>query len=250
MDNQTTELNLKVIYPDQFKSTHLIPADGLVIGRSADSDFVLEDEWISRQHCKLIHKDDTIWVEDMGSTNGTFVDGAEIQSSPLAIDSNLQLGKIVLKLEYAQSSQGPKLSPGETHALTGLKSYTSGQDAIESFFQEHNSLSFYNITLSFAEVAREDFGPDASDFLTYEVGRILGREILSDEILVHGNEFQYFLISSEIKADICESMIKDLSKLCARQVFSFEGSPLQGDIDISHEVGNLADYKEFLRTHL
>lgn len=245
-----SDLNLKVIYPSELAREYVIPDDGLVIGRSADAQFILEDEWISRQHCKVFRENGEIWVEDLGSTNGTFIDGAQISKSVLSVDSNLQLGKIVLKLEKAQAPSTSQMSLGEVHPLTGLQSHQSGRQEIESLFQQHNPCSFYNITLSYAEVAREDFGPDASDFLTYEVGRILSREVLSDEVLVHGNEFQYFLFSPETQVENSNILMKELQSICSKQVFSFEGSPLQGDIDISVSQGNLADADQFMKDSL
>lgn len=243
---ETQGITLKIIYPAEMSREYMIPEDGLIIGRSADANFVLEDEWISRKHCRVFWKEGEVWVEDLGSTNGTFLDGSEVTVAVLEMESNLQLGKIVMKLDYASTPVNSLLETGETHPLTGLKSYRSATVDIEDFFNRNPQASFFNITMRYAEVAREDFGPDASDFLTYEVGRILSREILSDEILVHGNDFQYFLLSPEANKESCEELTTELAKVCAKQVFSFEGSPLQGDIDTSWGCGNFADAKEFI----
>lgn len=45
----------------------------MIIGRGADCDLVVADERLSRKHAKLVVADNTITVEDLGSTNGTFV---------------------------------------------------------------------------------------------------------------------------------------------------------------------------------
>jgi pSer/pThr/pTyr-binding forkhead associated (FHA) protein len=47
-------LCLKVIYPIEMRREVVLPKEGLIIGRSVEADFILEDEWISRKHCKVI----------------------------------------------------------------------------------------------------------------------------------------------------------------------------------------------------
>src|SRR5262245_40426407 len=52
--------------------------DGMVIGRNPDCDVVLTDGHPSRKHARLNLKADGLWVEDLGSANGTFVNGEQI----------------------------------------------------------------------------------------------------------------------------------------------------------------------------
>lgn len=47
------------------------------IGKASDNDFVVNDPHVSRYHAKLIREEGGCWLlEDLGSTNGTFVNGA------------------------------------------------------------------------------------------------------------------------------------------------------------------------------
>lgn len=52
--------------------------DTLIIGRRSDCGLVIQDSQISSQHCRLINQDGTIAIEDMGSTNGTIVNGMTV----------------------------------------------------------------------------------------------------------------------------------------------------------------------------
>jgi len=49
-----------------------------VIGRGVECDVVIKDSKASRKHCRLVRKDDGFLLEDLGSKNGTFVDGKRI----------------------------------------------------------------------------------------------------------------------------------------------------------------------------
>ena len=54
--------------------------DEIYIGRASDNDIQIEDKTVSRNHLKLIRKENEYFIRDLKSTNGTFVDGEKISS--------------------------------------------------------------------------------------------------------------------------------------------------------------------------
>lgn len=70
------------------------------VGRNPTNDLRLKDATISSFHCELVvAKDETVTVHDLGSTNGTFVNGNRIEKSPLPVQAALRVGSIELRLE-------------------------------------------------------------------------------------------------------------------------------------------------------
>ena len=55
-----------------------IDTAALTVGRGDPNDIPLEDEFASTQHARLEARKDGVWVEDIGSTNGTVVNGTRI----------------------------------------------------------------------------------------------------------------------------------------------------------------------------
>ena len=55
----------------------------ILIGRSSDLDMVLVEDMVSRKHARISMQGDQIWIEDLGSTNGTFVNGEKIKRARL-----------------------------------------------------------------------------------------------------------------------------------------------------------------------
>ena len=79
---------------------HVVGPLGLKVGRTPPADIVLRDSEISRAHCLVTLEDGELMVTDLGSTNGTYVDGVKVEGVvPLPVGSILQIGKRTLQHE-------------------------------------------------------------------------------------------------------------------------------------------------------
>jgi pSer/pThr/pTyr-binding forkhead associated (FHA) protein len=67
---------------------------GLRLGRAGQADLILEDVYVSDEHAEILPDDGGWSVRDLGSTNGTYLNGAKItRPTPLAAGDQLRLGK-------------------------------------------------------------------------------------------------------------------------------------------------------------
>lgn len=69
------------------------------VGRAAVADFVLDAPFLSRVHCRITTRAEELVVEDLRSTNGTFVNGRRVERAALGDGDRLRLGR----LEFAVS---------------------------------------------------------------------------------------------------------------------------------------------------
>ncbi|HEX5928436.1 MAG TPA: FHA domain-containing protein [Solirubrobacterales bacterium] len=73
---------------------------GLSIGRSKESDVQIEDRYASGLHARVFERGGRHYVEDMSSTNGTLLNGAELQGEAELIDGDtVQIGDTVFRFE-------------------------------------------------------------------------------------------------------------------------------------------------------
>lgn len=73
----------------------ILPNSLKTIGRAPRADFVVDVALVSRLHCRLTLDDrDRLDVEDLGSTNGTFVNGRKIDKAPLMAGDTLKVGRL------------------------------------------------------------------------------------------------------------------------------------------------------------
>lgn len=63
-----------------------------VIGRNSDCDHVFDLPMVSGRHARLVRAEGQTWIEDLGSSNGTFVNGQRIERSPLRRGDLISLG--------------------------------------------------------------------------------------------------------------------------------------------------------------
>ncbi len=70
----------------------------LVIGRSSELDLVLIEDMVSRKHARLTLQPGQITISDLGSTNGTFVNGEKVKRAQLKEGDRILIGTSILKL--------------------------------------------------------------------------------------------------------------------------------------------------------
>jgi pSer/pThr/pTyr-binding forkhead associated (FHA) protein len=66
------------------------------VGRAVRADFVVDAALVSRLHCRVLAEHDRLEVEDLNSTNGTFVNGRRVQRAVLAPGDRLRVGRVEL----------------------------------------------------------------------------------------------------------------------------------------------------------
>jgi hypothetical protein len=76
----------------------IVVRDGLRIGRSADNEIVIRDGRASRHHARVIVASGAYAIEDLGSSNGTYVDGVRTQRMPLVDGATVVIGDTHLRV--------------------------------------------------------------------------------------------------------------------------------------------------------
>ncbi|HZH03995.1 MAG TPA: DUF4388 domain-containing protein [Myxococcaceae bacterium] len=79
----------------------------VVIGRSSELDMVLVEDMVSRKHAKIALTGGKITIEDLGSTNGTFVNGEKIKHARLKDGDRILIGTSILKLVNVGTNAPP-----------------------------------------------------------------------------------------------------------------------------------------------
>jgi len=98
----------------------LTSPDPRVVGRAVTSDFPVVDPTVSRQHAELRVGPRGVEITDLGSSNGTFIDGAPIQQGTAHVGQEVMFGKVAFRVEAvasipaAPAGAAPAALPGGT----------------------------------------------------------------------------------------------------------------------------------------
>jgi len=83
----------------------------VVVGTAPNADVVLTDRAVSRLHAELDPRDDGLWVRDLGSRNGTFLEGIRVGAACIPNGTKLQLGRTEIAIRYAEQPSPVELWP-------------------------------------------------------------------------------------------------------------------------------------------
>lgn len=90
---------LAVIEGENLKGKSFDIGSELVIGRADRCHIVLDDTYVSQVHARVFQKGDAYMVEDLGSTNGTYLNRRKVTSaSPVQKGDRIKIGKTVMEL--------------------------------------------------------------------------------------------------------------------------------------------------------
>ncbi|WP_441291244.1 sigma 54-interacting transcriptional regulator [Sorangium sp. KYC3313] len=85
-------------YRDGVEVAQLAPGQARVVGRGEPSDLCLPDRTLSREHARFSLNEGRILVEDLGSTNGTWIAGTRIERAEVALGGEVMLGTVVARI--------------------------------------------------------------------------------------------------------------------------------------------------------
>ncbi len=115
-------LQLTVVKSHYFvpQTTWTLKPGEYILGRFPTTDIVIPDPYVSRRHARIFYRDGKWFIEDIGSTNGTIVDGDDIRGKePVEIKngSEIVVGLTILKASILGSAEAggeeSKEEPGE-----------------------------------------------------------------------------------------------------------------------------------------
>jgi hypothetical protein len=90
---------LVVVEPRERKGRAWPLSEELTVGRAAGCQISLDDSYVSQLHARVFQRDGVVYVEDLGSTNGTYLNTRKVSSAvPMSRGDKLKIGSTVMEV--------------------------------------------------------------------------------------------------------------------------------------------------------
>ena len=232
--------HLIVLYPqNQFKQIPLEKGT-VVLGRGQDADIRLDDELVSRRHCSVTFDGVHVTVTDLGSTNGTFVDGQPIQTTVLDSDNRLQLGKMVMKVEFKDKSEEAfDRALYEAATIDPLTKISNRRNFFDRSLGElalarRNNYFVHTIMVDadhFKHV-NDTWGHQCGDMVLKEIARILSEEKRESDLLARYGGEEFLLLLAGIGPEDARKSAERLRAAIEKHRFSWKDTVIPVTISL------------------
>ena len=99
VDRKAAAVQLAIVEPAEQKGRRYDLADELTVGRAAGCQVTIDDTYASQLHARVFARDGQLFVEDLGSTNGTYLNRKKVQGPQvMRRGDRLQVGNTVMEL--------------------------------------------------------------------------------------------------------------------------------------------------------
>lgn len=143
-------VNLVLLKQNGTSKTFPLPSSVTVIGRRQDCDLCVPLMIISRRHCELNLDQDQLTVRDLGSRNGTFINGRQIDEITVQPGDHLQVGPIGFIVQIDGKPEDPRAhketlkKPATEPAGQNVDDFADLNALSEDFSDNHGATEIFN----------------------------------------------------------------------------------------------------------
>ncbi len=216
------------------------------IGRGTEAEVRMNDSEISRKHCRLVRTATSVVLEDLGSTNGTFVNGAAVDLQELKDGDKIQVGTTtVLKFSYhgdlEEQFQRQMYESALRDGLTGAYNKKYFQDRLTSevaYALRHGlPLSLILLDLDHFKLVNDTHGHLAGDHVLASFAEIVAESIRKEDIFARYGGEEFALISRGLGREAGFQFAERIREAVAEGRYLFEGKAM--DVTVSIGVAAL-----------
>ncbi len=195
----------------------------LTVGRAPDCDVRLDEDGISRRHARFGRREDgVVYVQDLESKNGTYVNGERVETYVLRDGDKIQVGHIsILKFSYQdvldEALQRNLYESATKDPLTKVANRKSFDDSLDREFayavRHRSPLSVVVFDIDHFKRINDTFGHAAGDSVLHAIGQIVDRSVRAEDVFarVGGEEFALVLRGTkESDAVLCAERVRRL----------------------------------------
>lgn len=221
----------------------------IVFGRSSETQFQIEDEGVSRKHCQIVRSaDGSFQLVDLGSTNGTFLNGVEVKIAALTDGDKIQIGsntilKFSIQDQLEEQFQRTIYESATRDGLTKLFNKKYFLDSLRKEFafcvRHRVPMSLLMFDVDHFKSINDSFGHPAGDYVLARIAQKLSETVRTEDLLARYGGEEFALMLRESAEDQAVTCAERCRKAIDGSDFTFTGIPIK--VTISVGVATLLD---------
>ena len=231
---------------------------GTIIGRSSKADIQIDQESISRNHAKVSNREGRVTIEDMGSTNGSYVNDEQVAGEYNLRNGDLvKIGRTIFKfiaggnIEAAYHDEIYRLTTVD--GLTQVFNRRYFEETLERELSRCNrygrALSLVLLDIDFFKTINDTHGHLAGDHVLKHVASSLKTRVRREDIVARygGEEFGLLLPEVDLKGGVL--LAEKARKLIEKTKFEFDKTaiPVTVSAGVAALTADLADATDLIR---
>jgi diguanylate cyclase (GGDEF)-like protein len=203
----------------------------LTIGRSSQCDIEVNEDNVSRKHAKIYKRNKKFVVEDLGSTNGTFVNTQKVEIKELQDSDIVLVGNSILKFisgsnfesKYHQELYRLATIDGLTQILN--KNFFQGklEEEFSRSIRYQRELSFILLDLDHFHNLNNKYGHLAGDFVLRNISQLISRNLRKEDFFGRYGGEEFAILLPEIAAHGALILAEKLRSIVEHATFTYEG---------------------------
>lgn len=232
---------LIIIYGHDLGRRVRVGTEPLIIGRSAQCDIQVDQESVSRNHCRVRFDGSEFLVRDLGSTNGTYVnDNLVEEEGRLRHGDQLKVGRTILKFivgddieaDYHEEIYRLMTTDGLTqlHNKRHFDEMLDREVARAKRYKRSFSLLVFDI--DHFKAINDRFGHLAGDTILRQLGAVLLGRLRVNDVLARVGGEEFALITPEVGVEGATELAGKIRRLIANTRFEFEGMRVEVTVSV------------------
>jgi two-component system cell cycle response regulator len=239
---------------------HLLKEGEYIVGRSKEAKIVVSDDAISRQHFKLIVVGSEVVIEDLDSTNGTFVNGARVSKQVLHDKDTIQISsQTVMAFSYVTDLEAQKQQ--QIYMMANFDPVTQARtkqyflDQIDQEFshaiRKGLPLSLILFDIDFFKKVNDTYGHPAGDYALKRIAEITFQVIRNEDLFARYGGEEFIILMRDTREEDAIRLAERLRQLIAQSDFVFEDHRFQVTISIGVaclQDRNFLNFEQVIKT--
>jgi two-component system cell cycle response regulator len=218
----------------QFGKRYVLGDEPLTVGRGQENRLVLDNDSVSRRHCRIERRNTSWHVVDLDSTNGTYVNDQQVADYQMRRGDQLKIGDTIVKFlsgsdleaQYHETIYRMTIIDGLTQIHNKRYLMETLEREIPRARRHARPLSVVMFDIDHFKSINDNYGHLAGDYVLKELATLVKSRLRPDDIVGRYGGEEFCALLPETSLPGAAAIAEDLRRRVQERAFVFEGETI------------------------